>query len=487
MKRKLIIAGSAAIAVLVAGHVGGSWYAGRAVAETMKKQHDWIASLPYFIVKHHDYQPGWFSSTETTTLQLDPGMYRFLIEREGETLPKIELTFVNHVQHGPLPLLGRFNPTPYKAVVTTEFKYTPETEKLLKQFFGDQPPIEIENRIAFNDDGVMQIRVPAFDYSEAVSGFKAKWGGLDATLDYGGDFNRVKFSATAPLLESSAKGHFNAALKNLQLNFDNTRGKTGVMLGSTALSVESFALQLEKDTPFKLQLNKIAYAGKIVEEGEFINANADITLDKLVLDDQPYGPAVLQAEATHLHGPTLSKLATAMTSLQKQQLSSEQFTEALMKLAQTDGMPLLTHDPRLAITKLDIKVPDGAVQFTGAVGLKGFKPEDLNNGVQFFKRLDAKADFKVPRKVAETLAIWQFRTLLTGINAQANQEDIDFLATQFVEGQIAKLTEQKLLIEENGMLSAKASLNGGTFVLNGITVPMPWEEGGQPADEGEAQ
>ncbi|WP_028453276.1 YdgA family protein [Chitinilyticum aquatile] len=483
MKRKLMIAAGAAVAVLATTYVGGSWYAGVKVQDTMKKQHDWIASLPYFIVKSHSYAPGWFSSTETTTLQIDPGMYAFLLEREGHPLPKIEFTYINHVKHGPLPLLGRFNPTPYKAVVTTEFKYSPETEKLLKQFFGDQAPIEIENRIAFNDDGVMKIRVPAVkDYSEALSGVKVNWGGLDATLDYGGDFNRVKFDATAPLLESQAKGVFEASLKDVRISLDNHRGKTGVMLGNSKASVASFDLKLLDGTPLQLRLEQLGYTGQIREEGDYINANADITLQKLQLDEQPYGPATLQTEATHLHGPTLAKLADSFTALQKKQLPREKFTEELMKLAQTEGMPLLTHDPHLAIRKLEVQMPDGALQFVGGVGLKGFQPEDLNNGLQFFKRLDASADFKIPRKAAETIAIWQFRAMLGGLNSQANQDDIDFLATQFVEGQIAKLTEQKLLQEDKGILSAKASLSKGVFILNGITVPMPWEEGGQPLE-----
>ncbi|MBE9610057.1 YdgA family protein [Chitinilyticum piscinae] len=482
MKRKLLIAAGSTAAALAIAYLGGSWYAGQSIQATMKKQHDWIASLPYFIVKNHSYTPGWFSSTESTTLQLDPGMYAFLIEREGQQLPKLEFTFINHIQHGPLPLLGRFNPTPYKAVVTTEIKYSPETEKLLKQFFGDKAPIEIENRIAFNDDGVMKIRIPDFDYSEAVSGFKAKWGGLDATLDYGGDFNRVKFEAAAPLLESQAKNVFEASLKDVKVVFDNSRGKTGVMLGTSSASVGAFDLKLLEGAPMQLRLEQLTYAGLIKENGDFIDATADIGLQKLVLDEQPYGPAILQTEATHLHGPTLAKVADSFTALQKKQLPREKFTEEVMKLAQTEGMPLLTHDPHLAIRKLEVKMPDGALRFAGGVGLKGFKPEDLNNGVQFFQRLEASADFAVPRKAAQTIAIWQFRAMLGSLNSEANQDDIDFLATQFVEGQIAKLTEQKLLLEDKGVLSAKATLSGGSFVLNGVRVPMPWQEGGQPQE-----
>ncbi len=115
------------------------------------------------------------------------------------------MTYTQHIEHGPLPLISHFNPHPYKAVVTTEFNFTPDTQKFLARFFGTQKPIEMENRIAFNDDGIIHITVPAFDYEEAISGVKVKWQGLDSTLDYGGDFNRVKFLATAPGLSGEAK------------------------------------------------------------------------------------------------------------------------------------------------------------------------------------------------------------------------------------------------------------------------------------------
>jgi uncharacterized protein YdgA (DUF945 family) len=192
VKRKVIAGSIISLVVLGAGYLGGSYYAGQSVEATMQKQHEWISSLPYFIVKSHSYQRGWLSSTETTTLQVNPEMYRFLLEKEGEPLQTFEVTYTNHIQHGPLPLLTHFNPLPYKAVVNTEFHYSADTQKFLSKFFGEQKPIQIENRIAFNDDGVMKITVPGFDYEEALSGVKAKWQGLNATLDYGGDFKRVK-------------------------------------------------------------------------------------------------------------------------------------------------------------------------------------------------------------------------------------------------------------------------------------------------------
>ena len=475
MKRKVLIAGSAVVIALAASYVGGAWFAGQAAEATLQKQHEWLASLPYFIVKDRQYHRGWFSSTETTTLKINPELYRFALEKEGQPLPQFEVTYTQHITHGPLPLLTHFNLHPYKAVVTTDFVFAPETQKLLAQFFGTQKPITIENRIGFNDDGLMTITVPPFDYEEAISGVKAKWQGLTATLDYGGDFNRVNFAALVPGLAGEAKGKGTFDLKNLSFKVDHTRGKTGLMIGDSQAGFASLDVNLQQNTPLKLHLGQAAYNGKLSENGEFVDGSAHFTLDKLQLDDKPYGPAELLASARHLHGPTLAKLGDAFTALQKQPLKHDQFAEQLSKLAHEQGMPLLEHDPQFAIDKLDVKLPDGALRFNGAVGLTGFAQGDLDHPAEFVKKINAKADFVVPRKVVETVIAWQASRMFGGPDSGISQADLDYLSGQFVEGQINRLAEQKLIRIDGDMLAATADLSHGKFTLNGVNVPLPWD------------
>jgi uncharacterized protein YdgA (DUF945 family) len=483
VKRNVLIAGAAAVVVLAASYVGGAWFAGAAAETTLQKQHEWLTGLPYFIVKNRQYERGWFSSTEKTTLKVNPELYRFALEKEGEPLPEFEVTYTQHITHGPLPLLSHFNLHPYKAVVTTDFEFAPATKKLLDKFFGDKTPISIENRIGFDDDGVIKVKVPGFDYEEAISGVKAKWLGLDTTVDYGGDFNRVKIDLNAPGLSGEAKGKGTFDFKNLQVTLDHTRGKTGLMVGQTLAHFDSLDVNLQEGTPLKLRLENAGYTGKLVENGEFIDGTAEFKLAKLVLDGKPYGPAELQASARHLHGPTLAKLGDAFTALQKKPIKRDQFADQLSKLAHDEGMPLLEHDPQLAIDKLEVKLPDGDIHFNGSVGLKGFQRGDIDKPVELVKKLNAKADFKVPRKVVETVIAWQATRMFGGPDSGISQADLDYLAGQFVEGQINRLAEQKLIRVEGDMLAATADLSKGAFTLNGVNVPMPWAASSPAAAE----
>ncbi|SFN16252.1 Uncharacterized conserved protein YdgA, DUF945 family [Formivibrio citricus] len=476
MKKKIVLGSAAALVIACAGWAGGAFYAGKSVEATLDKQHKWLSDLPYFVVKSREYQRGWFSSSETVTLAVNPEMYRLFLEKEGQELPKFEVTYSNKVLHGPFPLIGQFSLRPAKAVVQTEFKFAPETQKLLSRFFGAQKPIEMENRIGFDDDGVIQIKVPGFDYEEAVSGVKAKWQGLTATVDYGGDFNRVKLNAVAPGMSGSAKEKGNFSFSGLTLDVDHQRGKAGMMLGTTSAKLAGFSLDVPDGLPVKVALENLAYNTKLAESGDFINGEATISLARIILNDKPYGPAELQAEASHLHGPTLAKLNDEFNKLQKRPLKREEATAEIVKLAKAHGMPILTNDPRFGIRKLEVQLPEGALKFSASVGLKGFQEKDLDNPVDFVNKLSAKADFSIPRKVVETLVMWQTRAMFGGPESGVSGADLDYLASQFVEGQIGRLADQKLIKVDGELLSASATLESGEFTLNEILVPLPWQE-----------
>lgn len=480
MKRKALIVAAVAVVGVAGAYAGGAWWAGRAVEHTLAKQHDWLASLPYFKITDRRYQRGWFSSTETAVLTLNPQLYRFALEREGETLPQFQVRYTQHVQHGPLPLLLSGNPVPYKAVVTTDFEFSPETQKFLAKLFGEQKPIRLENRIGFGDDSKMDVKVPAFDYEETLAGVQVKWQGFDAHLEYDSDFDKVKLDATVPGLTGTVRDKGSFALEGLTFKLDQVRGKSTLMLGTTSANVRSLSLDLAEGHPLKLRMENLGYISRLNEAGDYVDGSADLQLAKLLINDQQYGPATLQTEARHLHAPTLAKLGRELTRLQQEAKSREALTDALLKLARDEGMPLLEHDPMLAVKSLHVRVPDGDIRFAGHVSLKGFKRGDMEQPALFVKKLNADADFSMPRKVVETVASWQARVMFGGADSQIAEADLDYLVNQFVEGQLQRMASQNLIRIDGETLSARASLAAGRFVLNGREVPMPWDAS-QPA------
>lgn len=476
MKRKIVLGSAAAVATAGVLWVGGAFFAGKGVEATLDKQYKWLADQPYFIVKSRSYERGWFSSTESVTLTLNPQIYRFFLEKEGTALPVFEVSYTNRVLHGPFPKIGQFSLLPAKAVVQTEFRFAPEAQKWLSRFFGAQKPVEMENRIGFNNDGEISIKVPGFDYEEAIAGINAKWQGMTMRVDYSEDFSRVKLAAQAPGLAVAAKDVVNFGFNGLDLAVEHARGKAGLMLGETRANLANLTLDLPGEEPLKVELEKLAYVGKLNESGDFLNGEAGINLAKLGLNGTSYGPAEIQAEASHLHGPTLAKLNEEFIKLQKRPLKRDELAGEAVKLAKDHGMPLLTHDPHFGIRKLEVKLPKGMIKFSAGFGIKGFKEQDVEQPVELLRKISAKVDLSVPRENLEILVRGLVR-LRFGLDANtAAAADLDDLIWQYIDGEISNLIEQKYINVDGDTLSTTAVFENGKYILNNISVPVPWLE-----------
>lgn len=135
MKTRLLkgsVAGVLGIAVL---YSAGAYWTGLEAERTLAKQHDMIAGLPIFKVKSHQYERGWFSSTETTELTFNERFfapYQGILPEAAKNALTGMVKYVNHIQHGPLP--GGLRPA--RAVVTTEFIMSPDTRKMLSRFLA---------------------------------------------------------------------------------------------------------------------------------------------------------------------------------------------------------------------------------------------------------------------------------------------------------------------------------------------------------------
>lgn len=492
MNNKKWLVPVAGVAVAAVAYTGTAFWAGKSAEGALERQHKLMADLPYLVVKNRDYQRGLFSSTERTTLTLNPNLLRSTAEAArlaGQELPKLELTYTQHIHHGPFPMLGRGNPTPMKAFVETDIEFSPETQKLLSKFFGDQKPLTIENRIGFNDSGVLSVKVPAFTYEETLAGVKAVWSGFDGNIDYSGDFNHAVMDAKAPGFEFNvkSKGKFN--IKNITFHADNTRGIAGLMLGEGKLTLDEVNAQVDEGLPFplKFSLKQLSYLAKTEAKGEFVNSGASIDLASLVLNDKTYGPARLAVEANHLHAQTIAKLSEEIGKLQRDPKFDAQMEGAKMvEIFKKHGMPLLKNDPQLALKELRVKLPEGEVKLQADLALKGFEEKDLDAPPMLLEKLVANANLSVPKQVIETYVLWQARRMVEAQgDTGANPEDMDALARGLMEGQIRRLKEQSLIKENGGSLETEAHFLKGKLTVNGREIPLPWQAP-QPAAEGDA-
>ncbi|MDK2123530.1 YdgA family protein [Parachitinimonas caeni] len=485
MKKSLLII-PGVIVLAGAGWLGATAWAGKTAQETLEKQHKMLADLPYFVVKKHNYQSGLFTSHERTTLALNPNLWRpyaEMLKLAGREIPELEFTYTQEIKHGPFPLIGKGDFTPLKAVVKTEFVFSPEANKWLTKLFGQQKPLEIENRIRFKEDGEFNIKVPGFTYEETIG--KATWQGFDAKIVYGADFNSVDIEAKAPGIKLDAGTHGSGEIRNITFVTHNQRGASGIMLGDGKLSLEAAQFELKDEHKISAKLSGLTYVVKSAAQGDFINSAATVDLTKLELNDKTYGPAKLAVEANHLHAPTLAKLNKSVNALQKQQYKdAAELNTKMFDVVKAEGLPLLRNDPALALRQLSVKLPEGEVSLRADVAMKGFVDADISEPLKLINKLTAKADLTVPKKVIETLVLMKARSQIATDTADGQQPDtteLDQLARNLMENQIKKLAEQKLIQVDGESLITSASWKDGKLTVNGTEFPLPWQT---PPDAG---
>jgi len=513
-KQRLIIA-AAALGGLFALYGGAAFWAGLKAEDTLEEQHRMLASLPIFKVKSHTYNRGWFSSRETTELVFNrrlTGPYEAMLPDNLRPLLGSTIRFTNTVKHGPFPGLGDFDLRPASALVSTRFDMSDSTRKTLALFFGDKEPITVINRLGFGGGGELKVAVPAFDYEEALSGVKIKWQGFSLLVNYRHGFKEYQSEANSPgfSLEAASKGmvHFDG----VHYQSDIRPGSTGVRLGTSELSVNNAELNWKDTIPYSIKLNDLVYlltrvhVGEFInptgefkpsnvrlkglryqivtsEQDEFVNSRGRLGFDAFSYNDEAYGPLRLDVSANHLHGPSLIKLDQALSNIPVEGVDPVVLRKSYISTIKKYGVPLLENNPKLVINDFYLRMPSGEATVKGQLGLNGLKESDMKDPLLFLKRFQANARVSLPRQTLENLVVAQARNLFTvdqTAEDQPNLKEIDDLAKNLLDSQLAQWTEQGYLQDDKGQISTTIDYRDGILRISNKRVGLPWEEKDDP-------
>ena len=510
--------------VLVAISYGGaSYWMGLKAEQTLAEQHKIIAGLPLFVVKSHSYQRGWFSSTETTELALNPNFFRpyqSLLPDGAKALLDGRIQYVNRIQHGPLPEIGSFGFIPARAVVQTDFTMSDDTKKTLTRFFGDKAPITVTNRLNFIGGGDLTVSVPKFDYEETLSGVKINWQGLLTRVHYAAGYKQYSVDARFPglMVEAATKGRF--GFTNLAYQSDSRPGETGVTVGNSELSVAKVQLESKENLPYKIRLNELVSlltrirvgefinpAGEIKpsqaalsdlkyqivtsEQGEFIDTRGKFQFERFEINHTSYGPMKLDVSANHLHAASVLKLDRALSAIKIEGVEPAALRQQYLDTITLEGGPILANNPPLIVNTFSLKLPEGEMSLTGNLALNGYVDGDLKTPLVFMKKLEADAKLTLPHATLQSLVIAQARNLFTVDASAENQPslaEIDDLAKNLLATQLDTWAEQGYLSLTNGQINTAAVWKKGELSINQHLVALPWQEemAGTKAEAGNA-
>ena len=494
MKKYLI----STVAVAIAAGLGAPYYFGIKAEETLTAQQKLLQESGFLTVESHQYDRGWFGATETTVIRLKPTLLQNTQQYLPDNLKTVlqePITVVNHISHG--PFAGGFGT---QAHVETEFKYHPETEKVLSRFFGQQAPLTMSNTIYFGGSGKLQLSVPAFDYEE-LSGIKLSWKGLSGNTDYEKDFQSYRHDYTAPSLQIKLADKGDVSMENLHFQSETSDGLNKLSLGKSSITLDKFLLQWKEYidynvklnelvnlvtnlqigafinptgsiAPSKIEVSKLKFDTNTNEVDKFINSEGRFQFEELVYGEDKYGPLDINVAAEHLDGKGLQALKAKLAEVANKKMSEEEIQNALLQTAKNEASSLFTNDPVLNVKTFKFIMPQGQVDVSGKLAFKGLAAKDLNSLSEMLKKTHADFNVSVPKKLLEQMAINQARSLFS-VNAEdeeagrAGIEDINETLRLMVDSTVKSMAQEQYLTLEENNIKTHLTLQNNELKLNG--------------------
>lgn len=498
MKKKLI-AGTAGLGVLAAAVLAAApYYFGGVAEKVLNEQHAMLKESSFVSIESREYERGWFSSTETTVLRVNPALLnnvQRLLPDNIKTVLNEPLTLVHHISHGPLAGM-----VPAAAKVESEFRYHPETEKVLQRFFGNQTPVSMSNLIHFDGSGKLELAVPAFKYEE-LSGIAISWEGLNGSTAYNRPWTEYRHDYAAPSLHIKLADKGDIAVEGIRFNTDTRSGTQNIALGGSQTRLDKFSLQWKEGidynfklnelvhlvtdlqigafinptgtvAPSKIEVEKLHFDTQVGENGEWINSEGRFGFEKLSYGEDIYGPLDIDIAAEHLDAAGLNALKKKMAEIASTKMSEEEIQNALLHTAKNEAVSLFTGNPQINIRKFDFSMPQGKVHADGKLAFNGLQAADLNDIGRMLKKTEADINLNLPKKLFETLALSQVRSIFTvnpedEANGSANLDDINETVLLMIDSSIRSMQEQGYLTIENGDIGSRIEVKEGVLKLNG--------------------
>lgn len=245
--------------VVVVGAVAtaGAWYTGTRVEEVIR------AGVAEANVQLQERMAGdnGSASLEVTSVERhffsSEVHYKLLLGGEHFTQQgqPLQLEFVDHLEHGPLPLsrLKHLNLVPVMVASHFELLRTPSTEKWFAATH-DAAPLQGQAVVSYERNAKVDVNfLPlSLDGSNGALHFS----GADLHVSASGDGQRLDTTGSMDELQftlPTEKGMMNLLFKGLTLSSGGTKGRSGFYLGHTDGKLASFSGQVQGGPPIEFK------------------------------------------------------------------------------------------------------------------------------------------------------------------------------------------------------------------------------------------
>lgn len=392
--------------------VGGAWYTGTKLEAVLQSS---------IVDANKELKTAMVGSNGTASVELVSlerhlfsSTARYRLKGQGEMFGQdpdgIELLFVDHIEHGPLPFsrLLSLKWLPVMATSHYSLEKTPATEKWFAATKGESPAKGIVN----------------IGYDSATYG-TLELLPIDTVLD---DKSTLKFSGLNVEASASARGQkvkangymdslvvtgvaedqtpVKVELNGMTLASNVSRGAYGFYLGDNTFELSSAKATLgEKQSV--LALKKTEVKGSTSESGTLAAGGVSYSVGEVTLNDKVIGSAKMAWSMKNLDMPSaLSLMEISRTRLQPYQEAAAaaieagepepqlNLTDAELAGIQSDLEKLLAANPQIALDNLSLTTANGESRASLVVDLA--KPQSLDlPSVQLIRQLIGQLDFNL--------------------------------------------------------------------------------------------
>lgn len=424
-------------------------------------------------VEKHSYQRGWMGAQATTELVLPLPRIPQTTDDKPKLPEALRFTLLSDVRHGPLiPSVGG-------ALAEIDTKVLLNGEQL----FPDDYPATLQTVVALDGGITSQLDLPAKAFTVESGKASIEFGGLAGTLVTDPTFTHSSITLSSAGGKIEENGREVLRLGQLDIHSNAERSSSGLMLGDGKFLVSELRLSDSKRGEL-FDAREIALNADSRAEGEQVIANLTTQIQSLRAAGKQYGRSELKFSMGNIYAPVLLKIQQAMDEIRTQNIDPQMQGIAIMSTLMTQAPLLLKHDPRIAIDRLYLETPEGAIDGSLVVQSVGMTFDDLQGGLGFLQKLVANAAISLPEPLARQLSLMQAERQVTRRIEMRQRLDEEFkpptaserqaIIKRTSDQQIAALVNEQLVLRKGAQLESRAVFDKGKLTVNGQVLDLPF-------------
>jgi uncharacterized protein YdgA (DUF945 family) len=425
---------------------GGAWFTGKqlepvlqtAIQNANKELKTSMAGVDgTMALELVSLERGVFSSTAHYRLKAQGAVF-------GEDNPNPELLFVDHIEHGPLPVsrLVTLKWLPVMATSHYELEKNPTTEKWFAAA-KDVSPLKGVANIGYSRSVNGNVELLPLVFKDDKS--SVSFSGANLNFDSSAEGKKVKADGYMNSLKVAvvdANGSpFEAELAGLTVASNLDKSTFGFYTGQNTVELSDTKLTMG---PQKAVLTLKGFEQKDTSETKDNNlaGRVDYKIDEIGYQGKPVGSAAMALSMKNVDVPSMLVLTKLyqdkMAPVQAAAAAGEpvpelQLSDAEQALADTNVNQLLAAKPQVAVENLSLKTTRGESKFNLVVDLA--KPSSMELppmelGKQIIALLDANLSLSKPM-IADVAAL---QAQLAGVTEPEAIEQQSQLASEMVSG-----------------------------------------------------